>query len=86
MYDRFKHSRSLRSTDNALPSKNHPSVANSEALTSVSLLPDDNTLVRILVLVEDINDNAPEFISKIFTGGVTTSTSFGTEFMQIKVS
>lgn len=46
----------------------------------------DDTLLRVVVRVNDINDNAPVFVKKIFTGGVTTEADFGTEFMQIKVS
>lgn len=33
----------------------------------------------------DVNDNPPVFISKIFTGGITTEADFGVEFMYIKV-
>lgn len=46
----------------------------------------DSTLVRVLIYVKDINDNPPVFTQKIFTGGVTTSTSFGTQFMKLTVS
>lgn len=45
----------------------------------------DDTTLRVVVRVNDINDNPPKFIKKIFTGGVTTEADFGTEFMQIKV-
>lgn len=45
----------------------------------------DDTLLKVVVKVGDINDNAPRFISKIFTGGVTTEADFGTQFMHVKV-
>lgn len=35
--------------------------------------------------MNDVNDNAPKFVSKIFTGGITTEADFGIEFMQVKV-
>ncbi|XP_055586421.1 cadherin-23 [Uranotaenia lowii] len=44
---------------------------------------DDNTLVRVIVYVQDINDNPPVFVQKIFTGGITTSALFGTQFMML---
>lgn len=47
--------------------------------------PHDDTLLRVLIKVNDINDNAPKFMKKVFTGGVTTEADFGAEFMQIKV-
>lgn len=42
--------------------------------------------LRVHVTVTDVNDNAPKFLSKIFTGGITTEADFGIDFMQIKVS
>lgn len=45
----------------------------------------DDTLLKVIVTLVDVNDNAPKFISKVFTGGVTTDADFGTEFMQVKV-
>lgn len=47
--------------------------------------PHDDTMLRVVVKVNDINDNSPKFMKKVFTGGVTTESDFGTEFMQIKV-
>lgn len=44
----------------------------------------DDTLLKVVVTVTDINDNPPKFISKVFTGGVTTEADFGTQFMNIK--
>lgn len=46
---------------------------------------DDDSLLKVFVFVNDINDHAPEFVKRVFTGGVTTEANFGTEFMQIKV-
>lgn len=48
--------------------------------------PKDDTLLRVIVKVTDINDNSPHFVKKVFTGGVTTEADFGTEFMQVTVS
>lgn len=45
---------------------------------------DDDSLLKVLVFVNDINDHSPEFTKRIFTGGVTTEADFGTEFMEIK--
>ncbi|CAL1677979.1 unnamed protein product [Lasius platythorax] len=44
----------------------------------------DDTLLQVVIKVDDINDNAPQFINKVFTGGVTTEADFGTQFMHIK--
>nr|XP_034827125.1 cadherin-23 [Maniola hyperantus] len=40
--------------------------------------------LKVHVLVNDVNDNSPQFLSKIFTGGVTTEADFGIEFMHVK--
>lgn len=45
----------------------------------------DTTLLKVIVRVLDINDHAPEFTKKVFTGGVTTNADFGAEFMRVKV-
>ncbi|XP_050524905.1 cadherin-23 [Daktulosphaira vitifoliae] len=45
---------------------------------------DDDSLLKVSVVVNDINDHAPEFIKRIFTGGVTTEADFGNEFMHVK--
>lgn len=47
---------------------------------------DDDSLLKVSVVVNDINDHAPEFVKRVFTGGVTTEADFGTEFMHIKVT
>lgn len=47
--------------------------------------PSDDTQLKIVVNVTDVNDNAPKFIRRVFTGGVSTATSFGTKFMTAKV-
>lgn len=50
--------------------------------------PKDDTLLRVILKVQDIDNNAPHFIKKVFTGGVTTTieAEFGTEFTQVTVS
>ncbi|KAJ2950157.1 hypothetical protein O0L34_g11512 [Tuta absoluta] len=40
--------------------------------------------LTVHVTVNDVNDNAPKFMSKIFTGGITTEADFGIEFMHVK--
>merc|ERR1712106_489862 len=45
--------------------------------------PTDDTLLRLQVYVNDINDNPPSFTREIFTGGITTSSDFGLEILQL---
>lgn len=45
---------------------------------------DDDTQLKVIIQVLDVNDNPPKFIHKVFTGGVSTATSFGTKFMHVK--
>ncbi|CAG7830108.1 unnamed protein product [Allacma fusca] len=45
-----------------------------------------SSYLKVLVNVVDVNDNSPKFIRKVFTGGVTTDTDFGTSFMSIKAT
>ncbi|XP_063530997.1 cadherin-23 [Cydia strobilella] len=40
--------------------------------------------LTVHVAVNDLNDNAPQFLSRIFTGGITTEADFGIEFMHVK--
>jgi hypothetical protein len=47
--------------------------------------PSDDTLLKVTITVNDINDNAPHFVKRVFTGGVTTEADFGAEFMHLKV-
>lgn len=46
----------------------------------------DATLLQVVIRVDDVNDNAPQFIKEVFTGGVTTEADFGTQFMHVKVT
>ena len=46
----------------------------------------DNSLLQVDVRVLDVNDNPPRFVSRVFTGGVTTEANFGTTFMKVLVS
>ncbi|XP_050665095.1 cadherin-23 [Leptidea sinapis] len=39
--------------------------------------------LTVHVRVDDVNDNGPKFVSKIFTGGITTEADFGIEFMHV---
>lgn len=43
-------------------------------------------LVRVTVNVLDTNDNAPKFLSKVFSGGVTTSANFGAKVLTLNAS
>ena len=92
-FDRFKHSQNmLYDVENSTESMEHflemeefdTTAEPIELVTNSFLVAEDNTLVKIIVKVNDINDNRPEFISKIFTGGVATTADFGTQFMQVK--
>ncbi|PZC75961.1 hypothetical protein B5X24_HaOG205302 [Helicoverpa armigera] len=40
--------------------------------------------LTVHVIINDVNDNAPKFTNKIFTGGITTEADFGIEFMHVK--
>lgn len=91
--DRFKNSQNLLyDVENSTESMEHflemeeheTTVEPIELVTNSFLVAEDNTLVKIIVKVNDINDNRPEFITKIFTGGVATTADFGTQFMQVK--
>uniref|UniRef100_A0A8D8D154 Cadherin-23 n=2 Tax=Culex pipiens TaxID=7175 RepID=A0A8D8D154_CULPI len=64
----------------------HSSKAVAEKYSSDFFYQRESTLVRVLIYVQDINDNPPVFTQKIFTGGVTTSTTFGTQFMKLTVN
>ncbi|ODN06167.1 Cadherin-23 [Orchesella cincta] len=41
------------------------------------------SLLVVQVQVVDVNDSPPRFIKKVFSGGVSTSTDYGTEFMRV---
>ncbi|KAH7637786.1 cadherin-23-like protein [Dermatophagoides farinae] len=46
--------------------------------------PKDNSMLQVLVGIKDVNDNPPKFLKKIFSGGITTDTEYGTIFMSVK--
>lgn len=83
-FERYKTSKSLEAPT---PDYYRPNNAMSPQFESYNsggmLVIEDSTLVRIVIHVLDINDNAPQFVSKVFTGGVTTATTFGAEFMKL---
>ena len=47
---------------------------------------EDDTLLRLTVHVEDVNDNRPAFDRDVFTGGVSTDIGFGTKFMRVSAT
>ncbi|XP_054726430.1 cadherin-23 [Anastrepha obliqua] len=86
-FDRYKHSRNLRSIiDEETPhaQESYEFTDDNVSLTSEEVLLFDSTVVRVRVRVLDINDNPPHFRTKVFTGGITTSADFGTKFMRVE--
>lgn len=87
-YERFKQSQNLMYDIDSASEEDDvnikPRFPMAEALVSNNLVAEDSTLVKVIVNVQDINDNKPQFITKIFTGGVATSADFGTKFMHVK--
>lgn len=45
-----------------------------------------STSAIMTINVQDVNDNSPKFAKKLFSGGVSTNSDFGSIFMKIKVS
>ncbi|XP_037731996.1 cadherin-23 [Drosophila subpulchrella] len=95
-YDRFKHSRQLRSPetneyeieDGEMASyENYDSSQEDQSGGLAPIHPEsDSTVVKVKVRVLDINDNPPRFRSKIFTGGITTNADFGLKFMRVEAT
>nr|XP_036674405.1 cadherin-23-like [Drosophila suzukii]XP_036674406.1 cadherin-23-like [Drosophila suzukii]XP_036674407.1 cadherin-23-like [Drosophila suzukii] len=95
-YDRFKHSRQLRSPETNEYEAEDGEMASYETYDSSqedqsgALAPthpeSDSTVVKVKVRVLDINDNPPRFRSKIFTGGITTNADFGLKFMRVEAT
>lgn len=97
-FNRYKHSRNLRSIrmtdvdeeDTDLDDKEYystlevPSAEPKYESMLSGALREDGTLVQVVIYVQDINDNAPEFVTKIFTGGLTTAADFGTKIMHVR--
>ena len=48
--------------------------------------PSDDSLVQVLVNVNDQNDNSPQFTQETFTGGISTDIDFGTSFMTVSAT
>ncbi|XP_044252213.1 cadherin-23 [Drosophila takahashii] len=96
-YDRFKHSRQLRSTETNEYEGEDGELASYETydgsqedhsagLDAPTHRESDSTVVKVKVRVLDINDNPPRFRSKIFTGGITTNADFGLKFMRVEAT
>ena len=45
--------------------------------------PSDDSLLELVIFINDQNDNSPQFSQKLFTGGISTDIDFGTTFMQV---
>lgn len=43
-----------------------------------------STSASLTIHVKDVNDNAPQFTKKVYTGGVTTEADYGSLVMQLK--
>ena len=85
-FDRYKHSRHLRSlNENFIPVNLPIAGADSINLIDEESLMADGTVVRIVIRVLDLNDNPPKFRTKKFTGGFTTNADFGYKFMRLEV-
>lgn len=91
-FNRYKHSRTVRSIINVDTHEYGEWTETLKANESGSqyfqsfisgVLNDDSTLVQVKVIVQDINDNAPEFRTNIFTGGLTTAADFGAKIMHV---
>lgn len=50
------------------------------------LMKHNGGLVRVTVNVLDVNDNAPTFLMKVFSGGVTTSANFGAKVLTLNAT
>lgn len=48
-------------------------ITNASEIDTKKLIQQNGSLVRITINVQDQNDNPPKFITKVFSGGVTTS-------------
>lgn len=54
--------------------------------SETSFDPLDDTLLKVTVFINDINDNPPRFTHPIFTGGITTNSDFGYEILKLEVN
>ncbi|KAF2362742.1 Cadherin [Trinorchestia longiramus] len=46
----------------------------------------DNTLLQVVVNVNDLNDNTPKFSRKVYTGGISTESAFGLQVLELTAS
>lgn len=62
-------------------------LATEDCVGAPNYQPDVDAVSALIVHVKvtDVNDNAPNFVSRVFTGGITTEADFGIEFMHVKV-
>ena len=43
----------------------------------------DDSLLKVTIYINDVNDNPPKFTRAMFTGGISTDIDFGTSFMSV---
>lgn len=55
-------------------------------MNTKKLIQQNGSLVRITINVQDQNDNPPKFITKVFSGGVTTSANFGAKVLTLNAT
>ena len=48
--------------------------------------PSDDTLLKVRIDVLDIDDNKPQFTRKVFTGGISTDTAYGSTVLTVHAS
>ena len=76
--DREVHSRYtlvIRATDKCHTFLTSPGLT--DLRSNVTFDPADDSLLKVVVDVVDIDDNAPSFSRKTFTGGISTDSGFG---------
>lgn len=49
-----------------------------------TLIQNDRSFLKVIIRIKDVNDNAPKFTQKVYTGGITTEADFGTVFMIVQ--
>lgn len=81
----------IHNTLDSISTKLSPSSSSASSQNSLessgnfdSLLTGDKSLLKLFIKINDVNDNAPKFMQKVYTGGITTEADFGTVFMIVQ--